>query len=199
MENRKKRALLTGITGQDGAYLAEYLLGINYEVHGIIRRSSSFNTGRIEHLYEDPHVGHRNFILHYGDLTDSTNLISILNEVKPDEVYNLAAQSHVKVSFEMAEYTANVDALGALRLLDAIRSIGLEKKQDFIRLQLQNFMVALSKNLQMKTRPFILVLPMQLRNNLGFGSQKIIERLMECMQAMEFYLIMRAQEEDQLL
>jgi GDPmannose 4,6-dehydratase len=120
-----KRALITGVTGQDGAYLAEFLLTKGYEVHGIKRRASSFNTARVDHLYEDPHIhGGRHFILHYGDLTDSNNLTRIVQDVHPDEIYNLAAQSHVAVSFEEPEYTANVDALGTLRLLEAIRSIG---------------------------------------------------------------------------
>ena len=127
----QKTALITGITGQDGAYLAELLLGKGYTVHGIKRRSSSFNTGRIDNLYQDPHVNNRNFVLHYGDLTDSTNLIRIVQEVQPDELYNLAAQSHVKVSFETPEYTANSDALGTLRLLEAIRILGLEAKTRF--------------------------------------------------------------------
>ena len=128
---RQKTALITGITGQDGAYLAELLLGKGYTVHGIKRRSSSFNTGRIDNLYQDPHVNNRNFVLHYGDLSDSTNLIRIVQEVQPDELYNLAAQSHVKVSFETPEYTANSDALGTLRLLEAIRILGLEAKIRF--------------------------------------------------------------------
>jgi GDPmannose 4,6-dehydratase len=127
----KKVALITGITGQDGAYLAEFLLKKGYIVHGIKRRASSFNTDRIDHLYQDPHVEHRNLILHYGDLTDSTNLIRIIQEVQPDELYNLAAQSHVAVSFESPEYTANSDALGTLRILEAIRILGLEKKTRF--------------------------------------------------------------------
>ena len=126
-----KRALITGITGQDGAYLAEFLLAKGYEVHGIKRRASLFNTDRIDHLYQGPHQAHRRFILHYGDMSDSTNLIRIVQEVQPDEVYNLAAQSHVKVSFESPEYTANVDALGTLRLLEAIRILGLESKTRF--------------------------------------------------------------------
>ena len=126
-----KRALITGITGQDGAYLAEFLLAKGYEVHGIKRRASSFNTDRIDHLYQGPHQAYRRFILHYGDMSDSTNLIRIVQEVQPDEVYNLAAQSHVKVSFESPEYTANVDALGTLRLLEAIRILGLETKTRF--------------------------------------------------------------------
>lgn len=127
----KKKALITGITGQDGAYLAEFLLNRGYEVHGIKRRASSFNTSRIDHLYQDPHIDNRHFILHYGDLTDSTNLIRIIQQVQPDEMYNLAAQSHVAVSFETPEYTANADALGTLRLLEAIRILGLEQKTRF--------------------------------------------------------------------
>ena len=126
-----KKALITGITGQDGSYLAELLLEKGYEVHGIKRRSSSFNTERIDHLYQDPHEKERRFILHYGDLTDSTNLIRLLKEIEPNELYNIGAQSHVKVSFEKPEYTANSDALGALRLLEAIRLLGLEKKTRF--------------------------------------------------------------------
>jgi len=126
-----KKALITGITGQDGSYLAEFLLEKGYEVHGIKRRSSSFNTDRIDHIYKDIHDKNRNFTLHYGDLTDATNLIRIMQEVKPDEIYNLAAQSHVKVSFETAEYTANSDALGTLRLLEGIRILGMEKSTKF--------------------------------------------------------------------
>lgn len=126
-----KKALITGITGQDGAYLAEFLLGKRYEVHGIKRRSSLFNTDRIDHLYQDPHEANIHFRLHYGDMTDSTNLIRIVQEAQPDEIYNLAAQSHVKVSFETPEYTANADATGALRLLEAIRVLGMEKKTKF--------------------------------------------------------------------
>ena len=123
-----KTALITGVTGQDGAYLSEFLLKKGYIVHGIKRRSSLFNTDRIDHLYQDPHVDHRNFFLHYGDLTDSSNLLRIIQEVQPDEIYNLGAMSHVQVSFEMPEYTANVDGLGALRLLESIRALGLEEK-----------------------------------------------------------------------
>lgn len=126
-----KKALITGVTGQDGSYLTEFLLQKGYEVHGIKRRSSSFNTERIDHLYQDPHKRERRFILHYGDMTDAVNLLRIVQKVQPDEIYNLAAQSHVKVSFEMPEYTANTDALGTLRLLEAIRTLGLEKKTKF--------------------------------------------------------------------
>lgn len=127
----KKRALITGVTGQDGAYLAEFLLEKGYEVHGIKRRTSLFNTERIDHLYEDPHVTDRNFVLHYGDLTDSCSLIHVVQKVQPDEVYNLGAQSHVAVSFEQPEYTADVDAVGTLRLLEAIRILGLETRTRF--------------------------------------------------------------------
>ena len=126
--SKKKIALITGITGQDGSYLAEFLLNKGYEVHGIKRRSSSLNTSRIDHIYQDPHEKNRNFILHYGDLTDSTNLIRIIQGIKPDEIYNLGAQSHVAVSFESPEYTANSDALGTLRILEAVRILGLKKK-----------------------------------------------------------------------
>ena len=129
--DQRKRALLTGVTGQDGAYLAEFLLEKGYEVHGVKRRASSFNTDRIDHLYRDPHEEGRRMILHYGDLTDATNLIRIVQEVQPQEIYNLAAQSHVAVSFETAEYTANADALGTLRLLEAVRICGLTKSTRF--------------------------------------------------------------------
>ncbi len=126
-----KVALITGVTGQDGAYLSELLLEKGYEVHGVKRRSSLFNTARIDHLYQDPHDKNIKFKLHYGDLTDSSNLTRIIQEVQPDEIYNLAAQSHVKVSFESPEYTANSDAMGTLRILEAIRILGLEKKTRF--------------------------------------------------------------------
>jgi len=127
----KKRALITGVTGQDGSYLAELLLSKGYEVHGVKRRSSSFNTQRVDHIYQDSHVDNANFRLHFGDMTDSTNLIRIVAEVQPDEIYNLAAQSHVQVSFETAEYTSNADGTGTVRLLEAIRLLGLEKKTKF--------------------------------------------------------------------
>lgn len=132
MENKKiKKALITGITGQDGSYLAEFLLKKGYQVHGIKRRSSSFNTARIDHLYQDPHEQERRLFLHYGDMTDAANLIRIVQQVQPDEIYNLAAQSHVQVSFELPEYTGNTDALGTLRLLEAIRVLGLQNKTKF--------------------------------------------------------------------
>src|SRR3982075_4184704 len=131
IDSKWRVALLTGVTGQDGAYLAEYLLGLGYTVHGVKRRSSSFNTARIDHLYEDPHAGNVPFLLHYGDMTDSTNLIRLMQQIRPTEIYNLAAQSHVGVSFESPEYTANADAIGVLRLLEAIRILGMEKETRF--------------------------------------------------------------------
>ncbi len=149
-----KKALITGITGQDGAYLSELLLGKGYEVHGIKRRSSLFNTQRVDHLYEDPHVDHRNFILHYGDLTDSTNLIRIIQEVQPDEIYNLGAQSHVKVSFETPEYTANSDALGALRLLEAIRLLKLADKTKYYQASTSELYGLVQEIPQTETTPF---------------------------------------------
>ncbi len=127
----KKKALIFGITGQDGAYLAEFLLSKGYEVHGVKRRSSSFNTGRIDHLYQDPHISKRKFLLHYGDVTDSLSVSTIIKKIQPNEIYNLAAQSHVAVSFEVPEYTANADAIGALRILEAIKFHKLEKKTKF--------------------------------------------------------------------
>ena len=149
-----KKALITGITGQDGAYLAEFLLDKGYEVHGIKRRASQFNTQRIDHLYQDPHADHRRLILHYGDLTDSSNLTRILSEVKPDEVYNLGAQSHVGVSFESPEYTADVDAMGTLRLLEAIRFLGLEKTTRFYQASTSELYGLVQETPQKETTPF---------------------------------------------
>ena len=149
-----KRALITGITGQDGAYLAELLLAKGYEVHGIKRRASSFNTDRIDHLYQDPHDKGRRLFLHYGDLTDATNLIRILQQVQPDEVYNLGAQSHVQVSFETPEYTANTDAMGTLRLLEAIRILGLEKKTRFYQASTSELYGKVQEIPQKETTPF---------------------------------------------
>lgn len=150
----KKKALITGITGQDGSYLAELLLTKGYEVHGIKRRASSFNTQRIDHIYQDPHIDDRNLILHYGDLTDSTNLIRIIQQVQPDEIYNLGAQSHVAVSFESPEYTANSDALGTLRLLEAIRICGLEKKTRFYQASTSELYGLVQEIPQKETTPF---------------------------------------------
>jgi len=149
-----KRALITGITGQDGAYLAEFLLEKGYEVHGIKRRASSFNTDRIDHLYQDPHESKRRFILHYGDMTDSSSLIHIMQKVQPDEVYNLAAQSHVAVSFEEPEYTANSDALGTLRLLEAIRILELDKKTRFYQASTSELFGKVQEVPQKETTPF---------------------------------------------
>ena len=149
-----KKALITGITGQDGAYLAEFLIDKGYEVHGIKRRSSLFNTARIDHLYQDPHEKRKNLILHYGDLTDSTNLIRILQQVQPDEVYNLAAQSHVAVSFESPEYTADTDALGTLRILEGIRLLGLEKKTRFYQASTSELYGKVRESPQTETTPF---------------------------------------------
>jgi GDPmannose 4,6-dehydratase len=149
-----KKALITGITGQDGSYLAEFLLEKGYEVHGIKRRASLFNTQRVDHIYEDPHVEHQRFKLHYGDLSDSSNLTRILKEVEPDEVYNLGAQSHVAVSFEAPEYTADVDAMGTLRLLEAIRFLGLEKKTRFYQASTSELYGLVQEIPQKETTPF---------------------------------------------
>jgi len=149
-----KKALITGVTGQDGAYLAEFLLAKGYEVHGIKRRSSLFNTARIDHIYEDPHNPNPKFILHYGDMTDSSSLIHIVQRVQPDEIYNLAAQSHVQVSFEEPEYTANSDALGVLRLLEAIRILGLEKKTRFYQASTSELYGLVQEIPQKETTPF---------------------------------------------
>ena len=149
-----KKALITGITGQDGSYLAEFLLQKGYEVHGVKRRSSSFNTSRIDHIYNDPHIENSKFILHYGDLTDSTNLIRIIQQVKPQEIYNLGAQSHVAVSFETPEYTANSDALGTLRILEAIRILGLEKQTKFYQASTSELYGLIQESPQTEKTPF---------------------------------------------
>jgi GDPmannose 4,6-dehydratase len=154
MRNNDKVALITGVTGQDGAYLAEMLLEKGYIVHGIKRRSSSFNTNRIEHLYEDPHVESPRFILHFGDMTDSTNLIRVVQETQPDEIYNLAAQSHVQVSFETPEYTSNADGTGTLRLLEAIRLLGLTKKTRFYQASTSELYGKVQEVPQSETTPF---------------------------------------------
>jgi GDPmannose 4,6-dehydratase len=149
-----KKALITGITGQDGSYLAELLLSKGYEVHGIKRRASSFNTERIDHIYDDRHISDKHFFLHYGDLTDSSNLIRIIQQVQPDEIYNLGAQSHVQVSFEVPEYTADTDALGTLRLLEAIRLLGLEKKTKFYQASTSELYGKVQEIPQKETTPF---------------------------------------------
>jgi GDPmannose 4,6-dehydratase len=149
-----KKALITGVTGQDGAYLAEFLLKKDYIVHGIKRRASQFNTDRIDHLYQDPHVENRNFILHYGDMTDSTNLMRIIQEIQPDEIYNLAAMSHVHVSFETPEYTGNADGLGTLRILEAVRMLGLEKKTKIYQASTSELYGKVQDVPQSETTPF---------------------------------------------
>ena len=149
-----KRALITGTTGQDGSYLAEFLLEKGYEVHGLKRRASSFNTQRIDHIYEDPHTDNQRFVLHYGDLTDTSNLTRLVQEVQPDEIYNLGAQSHVAVSFEAPEYTADVDAIGTLRLLEAIRFLGLEKKTRFYQASSSELFGLVQETPQRETTPF---------------------------------------------
>ena len=165
----KKKALIFGITGQDGSYLAEYLLKKNYEVHGVKRRSSSINTGRIDHIYQEPNLKKRSFILHYGDITDSLNVTRLVKQIQPDEIYNLAAQSHVAVSFESPEYTANADALGTLRILEAIRFNNLSKKPNFIKLVLLNYTVEQKKSHKMKIHPFTQQVLMELRNYMLTG------------------------------
>ncbi|MEW2921823.1 GDP-mannose 4,6-dehydratase [Muricauda sp. ANG21] len=149
-----KKALITGVTGQDGAYLSEFLLKKGYEVHGLKRRSSLFNTDRIDHLYQDPHVENRNFILHYGDMTDSTNLIRLVQEIQPDEIYNLAAMSHVHVSFETPEYTGNADGLGTLRILDAVRLLGLGEKTRIYQASTSELYGKVQEVPQSETTPF---------------------------------------------
>jgi GDPmannose 4,6-dehydratase len=155
VQDAKRRvALITGVTGQDGAYLAEYLLGLGYTVHGIKRRSSSFNTARVDHLYEDPHTGNVPFLMHYGDMTDSTNLIRLMQQIRPTEIYNLAAQSHVAVSFESPEYTANADAIGVLRLLEAIRILGMERETRFYQASTSELYGLVQEVPQKETTPF---------------------------------------------
>ena len=168
IELNGKVALITGVTGQDGAYLSELLLEKGYIVHGVKRRSSSFNTGRIEHLYQDPHEKDPRFILHYGDLTDSTNLIRLIQETQPDEIYNLAAMSHVQVSFEMPEYTANADGIGTLRILEAIRILGLEKKTKFYQASTSELYGLVQEVPQSETTPFYPRSPYAVAKMYGF-------------------------------
>lgn len=154
LNSESKIALITGVTGQDGSYLAEFLLEKGYEVHGIKRRASLFNTQRVDHIFQDPHVDNKNFILHYGDLTDTSNLVRIIQQVQPDEIYNLGAQSHVAVSFEAPEYTADVDAMGTLRILEAIRILGLEKKTRFYQASTSELYGLVQETPQKETTPF---------------------------------------------
>ena len=151
----KRTALITGITGQDGSYLAEFLLSKDYEVHGIKRRTSLINTDRIDHLYQDPHVKDRNFILHHGDMTESSTMIRIMNDISPDEVYNLAAQSHVQVSFEVPEYSAEVNSLGTLRILEAIKNLNLEKKVRFYQAGTSEMFGKTKEKFQNESTPFL--------------------------------------------
>src|SRR6201988_351646 len=153
-DNKRRVALITGVTGQDGAYLAEYLLGLGYTVHGVKRRSSSFNTARVDHLYQDPHVGNVPFLMHYGDMTDSSNLVRRMQQIRPTEIYNLAAQSNVGVSFESPEYTANADAVGVLRLLEAIRILGMEKETRFYQASTSELYGLVREIPQKETTPF---------------------------------------------
>ena len=188
-----KTALITGITGQDGSYLAEFLLNKNYQVHGIKRRSSLFNTQRIDHIFEDPKV--KDLIIHHGDMTDSTSLNNIVKVIKPDEIYNLAAQSHVAVSFEQPEYTANSDAIGTLRLLEAIRMEGLTKKTKFYQASTSELYGKVLEVPQTEQTPFYPRSLTPFQNFLLTGQQLIIEKLMEYLPVMEFYLTMKVQGE----
>jgi GDP-mannose 4,6-dehydratase len=191
-----KKALISGITGQDGSFLAEFLLQKGYEVHGILRRSSSFNTGRIEHLYFEEWVRdmkqQRTINLHYGDMTDSSSLIRIIQQIQPDEIYNLAAQSHVKVSFDVPEYTAEADAVGTLRMLEAVRILGLERKQRYIRLPLPSFSVWYRKFHKKKQHHSTLVVHTVLPNNTVSGLQRTTANLTECLPLTVFCLITKA-------
>ena len=179
----KKVALITGITGQDGSYLAEFLLEKGYEVHGIKRRSSLFNTQRVDHIYQDPHIKDPKFYLHYGDLTDSSNLTRILSETKPDEVYNLGAMSHVAVSFESPEYTADVDGIGTLRLLEAMRFLGMEKTSKFYQASTSELYGLVQETPQKETTPFYRAHPTQLPNFTLTGLPLITVKLTACMPA----------------
>ena len=178
-QSNTRTALITGATGQDGAYLAEFLLAKNYVVHGVKRRSSSFNSGRIDHLYQDPHELGDPLLFHYGDVTDSTNLIRIVQETRPDEIYNLAAQSHVQVSFETPEYTANADAVGALRILEAIRILGLQGARDFTRRRRRNCTASVRSIRKRRRRRFIRARPMELQSFMPTGSRSITGKPMD--------------------
>ena len=187
-----KTALITGITGQDGSYLAELLLEKGYEVHGIKRRASSFNTARIDHLYQDTHESDPRLVLHYGDLTDSTNLIRIVQQVQPDEIYNLGAQSHVAVSFEAPEYTANSDALGTLRILEAVRILGLTEKTRIYQASTSELYGLVQEVPQTESTPFYPRSPYVLPSYMDIGSRLITARHMACMPVMAFFSIMKA-------
>ena len=188
---KQKVALITGITGQDGSYLAEFLLEKGYLVHGIKRRASSLNTQRVDHIYQDPHIENAHFKLHYGDLSDTSNLIRIVQETQPDEIYNLGAQSHVAVSFESPEYTADVDAIGTLRLLEAIRILGLEKKTRFYQASTSELYGLVQEIPQKETTPFYPRSPYAPRC-MPIGLRLTTVRLMACMRVMASCLITRA-------
>jgi GDPmannose 4,6-dehydratase len=194
-----KVALITGATGQDCAYLAELLISKGYSVHGIKRRSSSFNTGRVDHLYQDPHEQNPHFTLHYGDMTDATNLIRIIQDTQPTEIYNLAAQSHVQVSFETPEYTANADALGPLRLLEAIRILGLEKRTRFYQASTSELYGFVREIPQRETTPFYPRSPVASQSFTAFGSRRIIGRPTGCTLPTEFCSITKAQRAEKPL
>jgi GDPmannose 4,6-dehydratase len=182
-----KKALITGVTGQDGAYLSELLLRKGYEVHGIKRRSSLFNTQRIDHLYEDPHVDNRHFILHYGDLSDSTNIIRIIQEVQPDEIYNLGAMSHVKVSFDEPEYSADVDGIGTLRILEAVRLLGLSQKTRIYQASTSELYGLVQEVPQTEKTPFYPRSPTGSPSCTDTGLPSITAKPITCLPATVFY------------
>tara|TARA_E500000178_G_scaffold107351_1_gene107069 strand:- start:8982 stop:9587 length:606 start_codon:yes stop_codon:yes gene_type:complete len=183
-----KKALITGITGQDGSYLAEFLLDKGYEVHGIKRRSSLFNTARVDHIYEDTNVDNAQFKLHYGDLSDTSNLTRLLSEIEPDEVYNLGAQSHVAVSFEAPEYTADVDAIGTLRLLEAIRFLGLEQKTKFYQASTSELYGLVQETPQKETTPFHPRSPYGVAKLYAYWIAVNYREATACMHAMAYFL-----------
>ena len=195
---KKKIALIFGVTGQDGAYLSKFLLKKKYKVYGVKRRSSIINTQRVDDIYKDINLK-SDFVLYYGDLTDSSSIINLIKKNKPNEIYNLAAQSHVQVSFEVPEYSAEVNSLGTLRILEAIKNLNLEKKLNFIKLELRRCLVEQEKNSKMKKHLFIQPVHMVSRNVLHTGLQSTIERLIIFLHAMEFYLITKVQLEVRLL
>jgi len=194
-----KKAIVTGVTGQDGAYLSRLLLSKGYEVHGIKRRASSFNTARIDGIYQDPHDTQPHFFLHYGDITDSLNIIRLLQEIQPDEIYNLAAQSHVQVSFENPEYTANVDALGTLRILEAMRVLGIEKSTRFYQASTSELYGKVKEIPQSETTPFHPRSPYAEPSFMLTGFVSITARPIVFMLQMAFSLIMRAPFVEKLL
>ena len=194
-----KKALITGITGQDGSYLAEFLLSKGYEVHGIKRRSSLFNTERVDHIYEDPHIDNRRFFLHYGDLTDSSNLIRIISNITPDEIYNLGAQSHVAVSFESPEYTADVDALGTLRILESIRILKLENKTKFYQASTSELYGLVQETPQKESTPFYPRSPYAVAKLYSYWITKNYRESYGIFACNGIFLIMNHQDEVKLL